>query len=348
MTSSLRPLVSVVRAALGLCLCAFLFTAAAARAATPAETTTSSAPAPPPRVAGARAMIPGPLRSFLRMAGISQEVGPDEVLPLLARNSYLLGYGEHTQTEFLRVLNRYLHQARELQILAGADNTIRVSDCNNAGNLLRVLGYRLRAGCDPKNLYLETTNATRAFLTIDSGFPLTELEEALQKGVPFTYAYPSTWVPLLFQESDWLALDTDHKESYGSAVDLLVNDQLIARLYWALSKNDAETASALERSPGLHRLLPIAPTLDFYGSQLTIRGGRVAVPGGMSAEPAWKELVGASPDQPGEFIAQLLEKDNGWLGAYYDALSRVPYSQQAASGCRPAAEAAVRCLPLTR
>ena len=30
--------------------------------------------------------IPGPLRSFLRMAGISQKVSPEEVFPLLARN----------------------------------------------------------------------------------------------------------------------------------------------------------------------------------------------------------------------------------------------------------------------
>ena len=36
--------------------------------------------------------IPGPLRSFLRMAGISQEVTPEEVLPLLARNVALYGY----------------------------------------------------------------------------------------------------------------------------------------------------------------------------------------------------------------------------------------------------------------
>src|SRR6478609_3056255 len=36
--------------------------------------------------------IPGPLRSFLRMAGISQQTPPDEVLPILARNLSLLGY----------------------------------------------------------------------------------------------------------------------------------------------------------------------------------------------------------------------------------------------------------------
>ena len=36
--------------------------------------------------------IPGPLRSFERMAGISQQVTPDQVLPLLARNVYVQGY----------------------------------------------------------------------------------------------------------------------------------------------------------------------------------------------------------------------------------------------------------------
>src|SRR6185437_6556884 len=147
MMSSLRPFAFIARAACGLCVCALLFDAAPALASTPAAAdktaTATAAPIPPPRASGARAMIPGPLRSFLRMAGISQGVQPDEVLPLVARNSYLLGYGENTQTEFLRLLNRYLHQARELQILAGQDNTIHITDCNSASTLLRVLGYRL-------------------------------------------------------------------------------------------------------------------------------------------------------------------------------------------------------------
>jgi len=34
-------------------------------------------------------MIPGPLRSFLRMAGISQKIAPEEVLPLLGRNVFM-------------------------------------------------------------------------------------------------------------------------------------------------------------------------------------------------------------------------------------------------------------------
>ena len=160
----------------------------------------SAAPTPP---AVETATIPGPLRSFLRMAAVSQKVAPADVLPLVARNVFMQGYQRNTPTEFLLLLDRYLQQARELQILAGSANTIRVTNCDDAGTLVQILGYREREGCGTKNFFLETANPDRAFLTIDSGFPLTELEEALQKGVPFTYAYAPSRVPVLFHESDW-------------------------------------------------------------------------------------------------------------------------------------------------
>ena len=155
------------------------------------------------------------------------------------------------------------------------------------------------------------------------------LEEALQKGVPFTYAYPVTWVPVMYTENDWITLNAGEKGSYGSVVDVLANDQNAARLYWALAKTDAETSLALRASPGLRRLLPLAPILDFSVSQICIRSGHVIVPGAEKAQAVWKDMVGESPDSPGEFVAHLLAKDNGWLAAYFDALSRVSPAQQA-------------------
>jgi hypothetical protein len=262
------------------------------------------------------------------MAGISQEIPTDQVLPALARNTYLLGYNESTQTEFLRLLNRYLHQAKELQILAGTNGAIHVANCADSATLLRVLGYRLRQGCGQKDVLLETANPTRAFLTIDSGFPLIELEEALQNDAPFTYTYPVSWVPVIYRQSDWLSLGANQRESFGSVVDELANDRIVARLYWALSKNDSETRTALQQSPGLNKLLPFAATLDFYGNLISIRSGRVMVPGGASAEAGWKDLVGASEDNTGEFVAHLLAKDDGWLAAYFDAMSRASRAQQ--------------------
>jgi hypothetical protein len=268
--------------------------------------------------------IPGPLRSFLRMAGISQKATADDVMPLLARNVFLLGYeGSPSRphpTEFLILVMRYMQQARELQTLGGQQSVIRVSTCEEAKPLLRILGYRTRTDCGQSTTFLETADAQRAFLTIDSGFPLPELEKALQEGRPFTYDYQMSRVPILFTPSDWT--------NGGDMVDTMLRDPSLARLYSAFSQMDPETQVALRQSPGLKRLIALAPVLDFYGSHILTRLGRVVVPGGSAAEPAWKELVGASPDSPGDFVYKMFEKDNGWLAAYFDALSRVTQAQQ--------------------
>ena len=51
-------------------------------------------------------------------------------------------------------------------------------------------------------------------------------------------------------------------------------------------------------------------------------------PGELAAEPAWKELAGANPESPKDFVARLLAKDDGWLAAYFDTLSRLTPAQQ--------------------
>ncbi len=321
MKCPLRTFSIVVAVFLSLCVCSSIFSGTAVQAALAGPT----AAAPP---AVETATIPGPLRSFMRMAAISQKVSPDDVLPLLARNVFMQGYQRGTPTEFLLLLDRYVQQARELQILAGPENIIHVDNCDDAGTLVQILGYRLRESCGQKTFFLETANPERAFLTIDSGFPLTELEESLQKGVPFRYTYAPSRVPVLFKEGDWTTLSTGQKKGYVNVVDQLINDPSVARLYWALTKIDVETRLALLHSPGLRRLLPNAATLDFYGSQISIRSGRVIVPGEAWTQVAWKDLVGASPDNPGEFVPRLLAKDNGWLATYFDVLSRVSQSQR--------------------
>src|SRR5437879_11246483 len=105
--------------------------------------------------------IPGPLRPFLRMAAISQQVAPDEVLPLLARNIVIDGYRgspdiDPKPTEFLVLLKRYLQQAKELQSLAGPEEDLRVNNCHEADPLLGIIGYRLKQGCGPDGELVRT------------------------------------------------------------------------------------------------------------------------------------------------------------------------------------------------
>ncbi len=291
-----------------------------------ASPSASSASASALSAATETVVLPGPLRSFLRMAGISQEVAPDDVLPMLARNVTLWGYDGERQTEYLVLADRYLHLARELQFLTDPSGTLHVNNCDEATRLVQILGYRFQQGCGQKNASLITANSERAFLTVDSGFPLTTLEQDLQKGAPFTYSFPATPIPILLTEKNWQTASTWKS---GNLLDVLLHDPGLDHLYLALSRVDDETRASLLRSPGLRRLLPYANLLDMYGSRICIRSGVVEVPGGENAGHAWEELVDASPKSPGEFIVHLIEKDHGWLAAYFDAMSRLDREQQA-------------------
>lgn len=273
--------------------------------------------------------IPGPLRPLFRMAGISQEVPPAEVLPMLARNVTLWGYKSNKPTEYLILVDRYVHLARELRALTDAEGNIRVASCDEATRLIQVLGYQFQKGCGPAGAVLTTADPERAFITIDSGFPITALEESLQKGTPFSYNFPATQVPVLFSERAWTTLGGKKKKPASDILDVLLHDENLDRLYSGLARTDVETAIYLQRSPGLGKLAPFAPVLDFYGSRLAVRAGAIAVPGGAAAEEAWKDLVGASPHAPSDFIAHLISKDRGWLAAYYDAIARTNPAQQA-------------------
>ena len=68
--------------------------------------------------------IPGPLSSFNRMAALAPDLPAEDILPALARNIVTNGYQASNsqesleQTEYLKLVFRYLTQARELEKLA--------------------------------------------------------------------------------------------------------------------------------------------------------------------------------------------------------------------------------------
>jgi hypothetical protein len=287
---------------------------------------TMPAPAPSEPRSANYIEIPGPLRSFARMAALAPDLRPDELLSALARNVITNGYqaGSSTetldQTEYLKLVVRYLSQARELQAL-GKDKVIRIETCDSTetGDILRILGYRMRGGCG-SDVVLETVNATRAFLTIDSGFPLAELELALRTNRPFVLDYHSARVPVLYDAAYW---QSAKDKTSGDFIDFFLSDPSLCRLYLGLSKLDPETAQALRAAMPAPRLKIYSHVLDFYGSMFQIHNGKALVPGGDRSEKAWAELAGASPSNGPAFIEKLLARDDGWLASYYDALARI-------------------------
>lgn len=275
------------------------------------------------------ATIPGPLRSFARMAALSPDADPADVLPALARNVVTNGYqASHNnesleQTEYLKLVHRYLSQARELEKLAGEARTIKIDNCEStaAGELLRILGFRMRGGCGSE-VVLETVNAPRAFLTTDSGFPVNDLEQALRTNHPFAYDFKPTSVPVMFGPEYWINPKEKDKEG-ANFIETFISDPSICRLYLGFSKLDTETAEAMRKNSSVTRLKAYSHVLDFFGGMFEIRDGKAVVPGGQRAAAGWAELAGANPEQGAAFFDKLMAKDDGWLASLYDALARI-------------------------
>jgi hypothetical protein len=270
--------------------------------------------------------IPGPLHSFARMAALSPGLAPEDLLPSLARNVVTNGYQASSsnealdQTEYLRLLIRYVGQARELTTLAGSGQKIVIPTCDSGqtADLLKILGYRMRGSCGG-DVVLETVNPSRAFLTVDSGFPISRLEQDLRANRKFEYDYAPTKIPVLYGPEYWTGNSSVHANRIDF-IDTFLNDPALCRLYLGLTKLDNSTAESLRRkiSPGELKLY--APVLDFFGSMFQIQNGVAFAPG---PEKTWAELAGASPSQGAAFYQKVLETDDGWLASYFDALARL-------------------------
>ena len=274
------------------------------------------------------ARIPGPIFSFRRMAALSTDQSPEEMLAALARNIMTSGYRANAgadslvQTEYLKLILQYLSQARELEQLAGGTELIRIAKCESVetAQILKILGFRLRNECGPEAV-LETVNPSRAFLSIDSGFPLADLEEAFRLEKPFEMPYKATYLPVLFGKDYWTGIAP--RKAEGSFIDIMLENPVMARLYVALDKIHGPTALALREEIDSERLLDFANVLDFFGGNFELQDGKAVVPGGSKARGVWEKLVGVSPDQGPEFLQRLAELDDGWMASYYDSMWRV-------------------------
>jgi len=262
------------------------------------------------------------------MVAISVDASPYEILQALARNVVTNGYqASHSnealeQTEYLKLVHRYLSQAQELQKLAGDSKVIKIENCDSpsVGELLRILGFRIRGGCGSE-VVLETVNAARAFLTTDSGFPINVLEESLRTNRPFSYDYHPAQAAVFFGPEYWMG---GAKEKVaGDFIDYFISDPSLCRLYLGFSKLDSETAEELRKGMPFARVKAYSHVLDFFGGMFEIRGGKAVVPGGARSASLWAELAGASPDHGADFFDKLMAKDDGWLASLYDSIARI-------------------------
>ena len=167
---------------------------------------------------------------------------------------------------------------------------------------------------------LETVNPSRAFLAIDSAFPLAELELAYRRGESFQAPFGPTTLPVLFDRAYWRGAARRDREDF---LDMFIEDPGLARLYVAMYNLHQPTAQALRAAVPVQRLKDYAPVIDFFGAMFEVRDGVAIVPGGDRSRSVWEKLTGARVARGGEFFQVLVEADDGWMAAYYDALARI-------------------------
>jgi hypothetical protein len=153
---------------------------------------------------------------------------------------------------------------------------------------------------------------------VDSGFPLTQLEQDLRANHRFELTYAATQVPVLYDAQYWLAALS--RTGQTDFLDAFLSDPSLGRLYLGLSHLDRVTAEALRKQAPPARLKIYSHVLDFFGGMFEIRNGSAVAPG---APKAWASMVGVSPSNPGAFFEKLLSTDDGWMASYFDALSRL-------------------------
>src|SRR5260221_13998259 len=102
----------------------------------------------------------------------------------------------------------------------------------------------MRGGCG-SDLALETVNPSRAFLTIDSGFPLSELEAALRTNRAFTLDYHPARVPIFYTPDYWQPVAANQKPL--EFIDYFLSEPSVCRLYTATAALDPETAGEMRK-----------------------------------------------------------------------------------------------------
>ena len=105
----------------------------------------------------------------------------------------------------------------------------------------------------------------------------------------------------------------------GGLAEAFVRVPRLAKAYAGLGAMGSDTAEGVVAVVGVHELVEkYADILARYSDSFVLTNGAAAVPGD---EEAWRKLAGVSPHAAPAFFGALLQRDDGTLAAFHQALS---------------------------
>ena len=151
---------------------------------------------------------------------------------------------------------------------------------------------------------------------------------AALKPAPGRTTQPAT-LPLPLTPAIWIESVFGGRATPDTLVSAIVQSRSAALLYCGLLALDDDTRDWLATRPTLISELasrfPSAFLAAAPGLRLSAAGFRL--PGGPAAVPVWPALVGRRPDEPVEFVRELLTIDEGALAVFFGAIAQLTPAQ---------------------
>lgn len=149
-------------------------------------------------------------------------------------------------------------------------------------------------------------------------------------------------VPLPLPPAAWRDVILRAPVADAALIGAIIANRDAALLYYGLSAMDDETLGWLagDRETLAHlRTRPGA--VATFGRSVRVHDGRVVVPGGPETAAIWRDIVGADPAKPGEFVRALFRSERARTAFVYDTVAHLDAPRQRFALGRPDALARV-------
>ena len=135
-------------------------------------------------------------------------------------------------------------------------------------------------------------------------------------------------VPLPLTPEIWSDVILRTSVDDRNVVSAILKDRPASFLYYGLSALDDETLQWVATSRNTLLAFRKHPEVfAAFGRSIRVHGGRVIVPGGSDAEPAWRSVINADPASPESFVDRLISGD-GRLAFLYDVVVHLDEAHQ--------------------
>jgi tetratricopeptide (TPR) repeat protein len=280
--------------------------------------------------------IPGGMDAILRLLGEREHGAPEDFLRDYSKTLVQLGNTKAARDLLQENISRHFEVITSLEFFGHRDKDrtrveLSVSDSaakKRTQKALGLLGWEISG----KSEIVPVTGSsaarrqqTSAALAIDE----IAMQEALNAGKTYTLEISNDWVFAIRGEAPWRDQFYAKRNYPGGFAQALAEDFDLAKLFVGISDLDEGTSEELIKDFGLKTLYDKYADLLFgHASNLVVRDGHAAVPGGHPAEPVWEKAIGASPTNPRKFFKDLLRKDDGKMLAFYSCLMQLDLPHQ--------------------